>query len=204
MERTRPWVALMLAIMVVIGLVLGLHYTPIAIRNDITDLQKSTRRLAEETAELRNKDKELDRNRWENTKKIVALEVANRDKDKAEAIQELTGLISELQADTLALNKMVKEMQAKKPMQTMKVVVDGDCLKTVTGKKVYWLDFDGKDGKKHVVLPMWYSEGKEAQAMLSDKLIEAWKSGHPGVWRLEYDYPALLQGKFKDCVIETK
>ncbi len=114
--------------------------------------------------------------RWENTKMIVAL-----------------------QAQVATLYERAE--RSKRYMTISGKDENGD-LRMSNGKRLIYMELNRKDGKKHVVLPKWYTDGKEATMLRSDKIKAAWDDRMPGVWRMDYDSPVIKES-FKDCVIEV-
>jgi len=63
--------------------------------------------------------------------------------------------------------------------------------------KLMWMEA----GKK-VILPGWFTWGKEAQSIPSDKLEKAWKDKVPGVYKYDYKDNDLIRDAFSKFEIE--
>ena len=56
---------------------------------------------------------------------------------------------------------------------------------------------------KTVVLPKWFTSGKDAQKISSDKLQEAWEKRTPGVYKMDYSAPVVRKEVFKGHKVEV-
>lgn len=74
------------------------------------------------------------------------------------------------------------------------ILADGDA----DTHKLIWMEI----GKK-VILPNWYTFGKEAQALRSDKIEQAWNDGTPGVYKMDYSAPIVRQKVFAGYIVEV-
>lgn len=64
--------------------------------------------------------------------------------------------------------------------------------------KFFWMETKAK-----VILPEWYTWGKEAGEIRSDKLETAWKAHTPGLYKMEYKAPQQIF-KEKDIDVGNK